>query len=76
MKNKYWWLRTDWPFVFFFFSVSVVGVYVPPGAGIGPGGVGPGTGYFPGNKASNVCLDSLNKNNPEHSHNKQSLFLL
>ncbi|XP_070827334.1 elastin [Chaetodon trifascialis] len=24
------------------------GVYVPPGAGIGPGGSGPGTGYFPG----------------------------
>lgn len=25
--------------------------------------------------ASNDCLDSLDKNNPEHSHNKQSLFV-
>lgn len=28
------------------------GVYVPPGTGIGPGGAGPGTGFFPGNRAS------------------------
>lgn len=41
--------------------LCVPGVYVPAGAGIGPGGVGPGTGFFPGNKASNSCLDSLNK---------------
>lgn len=54
------------------FLLCFLGVYVPPGAGIGPGGTGPGTGFFPGNT---VCLDSLNKNNPEHSHNRQGLFV-
>lgn len=54
--------------------LCVPGVYVP-GAGIGQGGTGQGTGFFPGNRASSDCLDSLNKKNPEQSHNKQSLFV-
>lgn len=53
----------------------VSGVYVPPGAGIGPGGTGPGTGFFPGNRASNDCLDSLDQNISEDSNSKQSLFV-
>lgn len=49
-------------------SLSCVpGVYVPPGAGIGPGGTGPGTGFFPGNRTSSLFK--------LHSHNKQSLFV-
>lgn len=55
--------------------LCVPGVYVPPGAGIGPGGTGPGNGFFPGNGTYNDCLDSLNKNNLQHSHRKQSLFV-
>lgn len=39
----------------------VSGVYVPPGTGIGQGGAGPGTGFFPGNRASADCLDSLKR---------------
>lgn len=52
--------------------LRVPGVYVPAGVGVGPGGTGPGAGFFPGN---NDCLDSLNKHNPEPSHNKQSVCL-
>lgn len=55
--------------------LCVPGVYVPPGAGIGPGGAGPGTGFFPGNRASNDCLDSLNKNNPEQPQQTKSVCL-
>lgn len=58
------------------FLFCVPGVYVPPGAGIGVGGIGTRTGFFPGNRASNDCLDGLNKNNPEHSYNKNSLFII
>ncbi len=51
----------------------VPGVYVPPGAGIGTGVAGPGTGFFPGKRASSDCL---NKKKCCNNHNQQSLFAL
>lgn len=60
---------------FWFALLCVPGVYVPPGAGIGTGGVGPGAGYYPGNRASNDCLDSLSKNADTATTNKVCLCL-
>lgn len=46
---------------FLLFLICAPGVYVPPGAGFGPGGAGTGTGFFPGKTASTRCLHYLTK---------------
>lgn len=50
--------------------LCIPGVFVLPGAGIGAGGTGPGTGFFPGNRASDNYLEFK-----QHSHNKVYLPL-